>query len=342
MSLPSAVASASPVVDLTGFREAWIRACLAFDEAAADQQLTRALAWYPSELVCVELLQKGLAQIGQLWYENRAAVQQEHFALAIALRRVNTLLAAAPPPNRAPLILLACPPQEEHTFSLLLLTLLLRYRGWPVTYLGANVPLGQMESALQATRPALTVLAAQTLPTAAEALAMARFLLAHGTRVAYGGYIFNRQPDLRLRMPGYFLGETMTAAVSGVAEILTAGPPMPAGAPTPATYLQALAGFDRRHGFLEARVWRALQDEAWPEAHVRIANLHLDRYIRAALALGDMNLVEQELDWLQQLLVYYGVSGGLLKRYLAIYAQAAREVLDKSGRPIIQWLDAQT
>lgn len=337
---PSAVPTAAPAADLTVFREAWIRACLAFDETAADQQLAHALAWHAPEVVCVELLQKGLAQIGQMWYENRTTVQQEHFALAIALRRVNTLLAAAPPPSRAQLILLACPPEEEHTFPLLLLALLLRYRGWPVAYLGANVPLAQMESALQATRPALAVLAAQTLPTAAETLTMARFFQAHGTRLAYGGYVFNRQPTLRRQMPGYYLGETMAAAMTGVADILNAGPPMPTGTPTPIPHQQALAEFDKQHWLLEAHVWRTLQTEQWSEAHLRIANLHLDRYIRAALAFGDMDLIDQELDWLRQLLAHHGVSGDFLKRYLAIYAQAAREYLDESGRPLIDWLDA--
>lgn len=336
---PSAVPTTAPAADLTNFREAWLRACLAFDETAADQQLTHALAWHAPEVVCVELLQKGLVQVGRMWYENRATVQQEHFALANALRRVNTLLAAAPPPGRAQLILLACPPQEEHTFPLLLLALLLRYRGWPVAYLGANVPLAQMESALRATRPALVVLAAQTLPTAAETLTMARFFQAHGTRLAYGGYIFNRQPALQPRMPGYYLGETMAAAMTGVADILAAGPPMPAGMLTLESYRQALAEFDRQHWLVEARVWRTWQAEEWSEAHLRVANPHLDRYIRAALLFGDMNLIHQELDWVRQLLAHHGVSEEFLKRYLAIYAQAAREYLDESGEPIVEWLD---
>jgi DNA-binding transcriptional MerR regulator len=338
LSGPPSIAT-SPVADLAVLRETWLRACLAFDETAAEQQLAHALTRYAPELVCLEILQKGLAQIGWLWYENRATVQQEHFALAMALRRVNILLAAAPPPSRLQLVLLACPPQEEHSFPLLLLALLLRYRGWPIAYLGANVPLVQMETALTATRPALVVLAAQTLPAAAEALTMARFFQAHGARLAYGGYVFNNRPELRPRMPGYYLGETLTAAAATVAEILTVGPPMPPGLPTPATHYQALAEFNRQCWIIEGRVWRILQREGWSEDQLQVANLNLAQHMRAALVIGDMNLIDQELHWLKQLLVYHQVPEPFLARYLVIYAQEARNLLDESSRPIIEWLD---
>jgi DNA-binding transcriptional MerR regulator len=334
------VASATAAADLATLREAWLRACLEFDEAVAEQQLGQALARHAPEIVCLEVMQKGLAHIGRLWYENQATVQQEHFVAAVALRRVNALLAAAPPASRSQLVYLACPPQEEHAFPLLLLALLLRYRGWPVAYFGANVPLAQMESALQATRPALVVLAAQTLPAAAETLAMARFLQAHQTRPAYGGGIFNRLPALRQQMPGYFLGETLPAAAASVTEILTAGPAMPAGTPASAAYGHMLATFDRQRRLIEGQVWQSLPAEGWSEAHLRLANRHLAQNIRAALALGDLSLVNDEIAWVKQLLSNYHIPLDFLTRYLTVYAQVAREHLDQSCRLIIEWLAA--
>ena len=49
---------------VTGLRDAWVNACLAFDEFHAEQLLAQAFAFFPTEVVCVELIQKGLAQIG--------------------------------------------------------------------------------------------------------------------------------------------------------------------------------------------------------------------------------------------------------------------------------------
>jgi DNA-binding transcriptional MerR regulator len=330
--------------DLATIREAWLRACLEFDEATAEHLLSQALAQYAPELVCLEILQKGLSQIGLLWYENKATVQQEHFASAVAVRRVHALLAAAPRPGRSQLVHLVCPPLEEHTFPSLLLALLLRYRGWRVAYFGANVPISQMESALQATQPELVVLTAQTLPAAAEAFNMAHFSQSHLIPAAYGGLIFNRSPEIRQKMPGYFLGETLSAATESIAEILTGNMPMPAGTPVAATYREALTCFDRQRPLLEWHVMQIMQSEKWPEAHLKSANvahLHFAQHIRAALILGDLALVNPEITWLSGLLSNYGqIPEGIVMEYLSAYHQAAQEYLDQACLPVIEWLAA--
>ena len=90
---------AATLADLSALREAWVSACLSYDEAGAEQQLAHALARHAPELVSLELLQKGMSEIGRLWYENKATAQQEHFTSAIALRRINALLASPRPPT---------------------------------------------------------------------------------------------------------------------------------------------------------------------------------------------------------------------------------------------------
>ena len=83
--------SAAPSGDNLGaLRAAWIDACESFDERQANGVLTEAFSLFPLDLVCFDLLQKGLAEIGQGWYEGRISVQQEHFASAMAMRRLDT------------------------------------------------------------------------------------------------------------------------------------------------------------------------------------------------------------------------------------------------------------
>ena len=96
-------------VTLDEVREQWVAACLAFDEVRAENLLAQAFARYPLETVCLEVLRKGLSDIGNLWYTGESSVQQEHFASALAIRRLNALLAAAPNPSRQGKILTACP-----------------------------------------------------------------------------------------------------------------------------------------------------------------------------------------------------------------------------------------
>lgn len=339
-SLPVAgSASATAAADLESLREAWLRACMDFDEVASEQRLAQAFARHSAESVCVEILQKGLSQLGRLWYENRATVQQEHFTSALALRRVNALLAVAPPPSRSELIYLACPPHEQHVFPLLLLALLLRYHGWPIAYFGANVPLAHMESTLRAGEPALVILAAQTLSAAAETLAAARFMQAYQTPLAYGGRIFSRLPQLRQRIPGFFLGESIATAVTTVDELLvTGGSPMPDAAPVPATYHHALTDFDRQRWFLEEQVRQKLRTEGWADMHLPTASVHLAENIRAALAFGDMSLINSEIDWVRELLINYQVPQEFLSHYLTVYQEVAQAHLAPSCLPIVEWL----
>lgn len=152
---------------LTTMGEKWLDACLSYDENKSEQVLTQSFALYPAETVCTHILQKSLSTLGRLWYEGRASVQQEHFASELAARRLHAMIAASPRPIPKSKILTACPPEEQHAFPTLLLTLLLRNRGWEVINLGTNVPMERFSSALEQVKPDLVVLSAMRLETAA-------------------------------------------------------------------------------------------------------------------------------------------------------------------------------
>ncbi|MGL4650388.1 MAG: MerR family transcriptional regulator, partial [Caldilineaceae bacterium] len=173
-------------------RDSWIAACMRFDEQGAEQVLSQAFALFPPETVCIEMIQHGLARIGEGWYRGRVTVQQEHFASSLALRRMESMLAATPPPTRPGRILIGLPPEEQHTFVPLMISLLLRRRGWDTVYLGANVPVASFGETLATTRPSLVILTAQQLHTAASLLEMGEVLLQQRVPLAFGGLVFNR------------------------------------------------------------------------------------------------------------------------------------------------------
>ena len=107
-------------------RRDWIEACLAFDRESAGRVLAQAFAQHSPDFVSLEILQKGLAEIGRGWYDGSVTIQQEHFASALSVQRLEMLIAAAPPPTRFERILVASAPGDHHIFSPLLLTFLLR------------------------------------------------------------------------------------------------------------------------------------------------------------------------------------------------------------------------
>jgi hypothetical protein len=301
--------------------------------------LIQAFAIYPVAMVCTEVLQKGLSKIGELWYGNGASVQQEHFASTLAVRRLNALIAAAPAPSRLGRVLVVCPSGEEHVFAPLLITLLLRYQGWDVVYLGANVPLSRLEAALESIKPNLVVLSAQQLHTAATLLEMAQLLAAKGIPAAFGGLIFNLIPDVRLRIPGHFLGEQLADSVQAVGKILTFNQPIPAIKSVTNEYERAAAVYHNRRPAIEAEVWQLMGTYNIPREHISQANLNLSENIMAALQLGDMAYLGTEINWIYQLLANHDLSQEWLQQYLNAYYEAADKQLNDDGRPIINWLD---
>ena len=175
---------------------------------------------FPVEAVCMEVLQKGMAEIGGLWYEDRASVQQEHFASGLAMRRLDALLSASPAPSRNHTVLVGCPPNEWHTFTPLLLSLLLRRRGLNVIYLGANVPADRFKETVTVVHANLVILVAQTLTSAATLQLTALSLTGLRIPVGFGGRIFNLQPNLVEHIPGHYLGDAIDSSLEEVERLL--------------------------------------------------------------------------------------------------------------------------
>ena len=330
---PSAVSGAS----LDALREAWVAACLAFDETRAEQTVVEGFALLDPETVVTGVLQKGLSRIGDLWYEGKATVQQEHFATGLAVRRVEAIVAASPPPTRKELIIVAGPPGELHGFSLLLATLLLRRRGWNVLHLGADVPLERLAETIAASRPYMVVAAAQQLTTAATLRELAALLQKEGVATAYGGWVFNRIPDVRDRIPGHYLGRRLECVPEKMETLMGRSLPPPAE-PLAAERLAALAHFRERGPLIQAEMGRFLEGLDMRGDHLDVALQQLPSHLVAALSLCDLSYMDPCLDWIEGLLANLGLPDGLLPRYLEAYHQAAALHLDDRGKPVFDWL----
>jgi len=323
---------------MTQLREDWIAACLGYDEQRAEQVVNQAFALYPPEAVVVELLQRAVAQIGEGWYRGEVAVQQEHFCSELTIRRLEALVMTAPLPTRPGRILAACPPGEDHVIGLLVLTFLLRRRGWAVVYLGANVPVERLETTVAAARPQLAILAAQQLQTAASLLDMAQVLQREGVPLAYGGLIFNLLPALRERLAGHFLGERLDLAPEVVERLLAAPRPVPAVAAIPEACHQAREHYLDHQGLIEAQSAQFLNGVGISPRFVALANRELAGAVSAALTLGDIEFVGTDIRWIEDLLSNYRLPRGTLFSYLKAYHQAAKDHLDERGQPILAWL----
>lgn len=338
-SQPSVIAEHLTGSTLDEIRQEWVRACLSFNENSAERIIAQSFARYPLETVCLEVFQKGLSEIGAMWFQGESTVQQEHFASALAIRRIDTLISAAPPASRHGRILVGCPAGEEHIFSPLLITLFLRYRGWDVIYLGANVPNQRWDATIQSTNPNLIVLSAQQLSTAASLYEMAEQFNELNIPIAYGGLIFNTVPALRMQIPGHFIGETLADAATNIEKLLTSPGAVPESHPVSEQYLQTLEEFVEKRPLIDAHIWHNTQTNGLKEPHLSLANDFLAQDIKASLQLGDLNYIQPDLNWISQLLTNLDMPTSLLPKYLALYRQGVNTNMKEQGKPITDWLD---
>lgn len=337
----AAAALSGPPTSLDALRTEWIMACLAFKETSADQALNQAFALYPVETVCLELLQRGMSEIGSMWYEGRTTVQQEHFSSGLALRRLDALLAATPPPTRSQTVLVGCPPQEWHTFTALELSLFLRRRGLNVIYLGANVPENRFNDAVTAVQADLVVLVSQQLVTAASLQQVAAGLSAQRVTIGFGGRVFSLQPELVKNIAGHFLGDDLSSAIEKIEFLLTARPEFLQPVLPGADYVETLNGFLSKRSLIEAELDGSSKGLKIPLDYLYTAHQFMGDNIAAALRLGKMAYMDPEIDWLNVFLHRHNLPLSLVHRYLSLYADALRHHLGGHAIPVVTWLDGQ-
>lgn len=327
--------------NLDAIRKSWLNACLVFDENAAEQVLNQAFATHPLETVCVEVLQRGLNEIGEMWYRDEAAIQQEHFTSALVQRRLDALIAAAPPPTRPYTILIGCTAGEQHIFVPLLLTLLLRRRGLKVVYLGANVPIQRFNETLQSVKPHLVILAAQLLQTANGLRETAAYLTASGGRVAYGGRIFNQISELRNRIPAHFLGKSIQEAVQSVETLLTSDVPLEGIEPISEQDKKLSKAFIHNQPMIDVYALTETIKIGIPIEFSSIAVQQLGSNLESALSLGSIEALEVEKAWIEGLLREHNQNVESLDSFFAAYAKSVDAAMGEEGKPISTWLRTQ-
>lgn len=341
ITLQTSSSNLSADTTLDAIRAEWLNACLNFSEIQAEQSLNKAFSMFPVESVCVDVLQKGMSEMGVRWYENRASVQQEHFASGLAMRRLDALLSASPAPTRNQTILVGCPPTEWHTFTPLLISLFLRRRGLNVIYLGANVPSERFAETALKVRANLVVLVAQTLNSAAHLQHVALALNSQQIPVAFGGRIFNLRKGIADYVPGHFLGPVLEGSIQEIESLLQSNKwkekPMKAASQE---YLSAMIGFNSKRAHIESTLKMNIQPLSISPEELNSSIQHLGDIISAALQFGGMDHLSEEMEWLKLLLQSYQRPKQELVEFMEAYSRAVDAHINGQGAPIKKWLRA--
>jgi MerR family transcriptional regulator, light-induced transcriptional regulator len=188
----------------------------AHDLNKADELIGNNLVFASPEEIILQVIGPVLSDLGEAWVQGRISVQDEHLASNYLRQRLLTWLMAAPPPREIAPLLLACAPGEWHEGGLLMLAVLLRRRGWPVEYLGQNVPFKDLAHFIDQINPSALILVAMLEKTALELVKWQDWVKQVGGRplVTFGGRAFVIQPELKKAVPGgIYLGDDIRSGL---------------------------------------------------------------------------------------------------------------------------------
>jgi DNA-binding transcriptional MerR regulator len=127
------------------------------DEQAANAALDRLFAAYTVETALKEVVLPYLHRLGERWEAGEVSVAQEHFASNLLRARLLGL-AQGWGQGQGPGAVLACVPGEHHELGLLAFGVALRRRGWRITYLGTDSPIGAVANIAPSLTPVVVVL----------------------------------------------------------------------------------------------------------------------------------------------------------------------------------------
>lgn len=135
-----------------------LRGLLRFDRASVDRLLPDA-TMMPFERAIDEIHLPILRRIGDLWQAGEATVAQEHFVSGWCREQMLAIFhALGAGPESGPTVACALPPDEQHELGALAVAIKLALRGWRVTWLGAQMPVGDLVGYLRKETPRLLCL----------------------------------------------------------------------------------------------------------------------------------------------------------------------------------------
>jgi DNA-binding transcriptional MerR regulator len=203
-------------------RESLLEALTHHDLPHADQLMGEMLAFYSPEDLTLDVIGPVLNAIGEGWEQGHITVVTEHLASNFLRHRLLMWMVTGPTPRSGNQIVLACAPGEWHEGSLLMLGMLLRRQGWPVAYLGQNVPFHDLAKFIDNIHPPAVVLVAMGEEPARALVDWPQWIKQEGNHplIAFGGRAFVVQPELQGMVPGIYLGASIQDGLTNLVSLI--------------------------------------------------------------------------------------------------------------------------
>jgi DNA-binding transcriptional MerR regulator len=141
----------SPVRDRTP--EAIVERCLeavtGLNPQALESELRRASLQFDHANLISRIIEPLMATIGQRWREGTLRIASEHLASVVVRSFIDSIRTALRVSDDAPHLLVTTPRGQMHELGALFVAALAATEGWNTTYLGCNIPAGDIAVAAQ-------------------------------------------------------------------------------------------------------------------------------------------------------------------------------------------------
>lgn len=140
---------------LTGyFSNQLIAAAMEYDEPGFEKVFAHCFLRYGLKDTFRNILYPVLNRLGLMWAYNELPPAQEHFLSNLIRQKLFTAIdAVATPPAKAGKWLLFLPEGEFHDIGLLLAHFFIKQAGHPSVFIGSDLPVSSLDSAVQAIEP---------------------------------------------------------------------------------------------------------------------------------------------------------------------------------------------
>jgi DNA-binding transcriptional MerR regulator len=127
---------------------------VAFDEIGFEKAINKYIAAAGIEKAILEILFPFLDKVGILWLTNHINPAQERLISNVIRQKIITGIdSLVSKITSSSKICLFLPEGEYHEISLLYVAFLLKKKGVPITYLGANIPLAELKTVVDVKKP---------------------------------------------------------------------------------------------------------------------------------------------------------------------------------------------
>lgn len=99
-----------------------------------------------------------LRRLGEEWAQGKVSIAQEHFASAFVRNKLSSFLAIDFPSTQKQKIIAATLSEERHEGGLMLVSAHLKFRGYPVYYFGADLPIEDLQKVCAELKPQVVAL----------------------------------------------------------------------------------------------------------------------------------------------------------------------------------------